>query len=97
MGMDHGFQIGPHGIDGAVERQFGGRSVLSQHRAIRFYTDNVALLQRAFVNGRRCDPDISLFIHDGEIAAGGGRKSFVIDPLHEHNQLFRRMNCLDIH
>ena len=95
--MQHSFQIRAHFVHRCVERQLRGRPVHTGHSAVRLHTDDIVAVQCAFVHTGGGNPNIALLVHNGEVAAGGGGHSFVVDPLHKHNQLIRRMDVIDIH
>ena len=65
--------------------------------SVRTDTDNIFSAECAFVNAGGSDPDVPLCITDRQIPAGHGRKPFVVDPLHKHDDLICRMDILNIH
>ena len=65
--------------------------------AVGLYADNIVAGQGALVHTGRGDPDISLVVHNGQVAAGGGGHALVVDTLHKHNQLVSRMNIINVH
>ena len=59
--------------------------------SVRTDTDNIFSAECAFVNAGGSDPDVPFCITDRQIPAGHGRKPFVVDPLHKHDDLICRM------
>ena len=57
---------------------------------ILMYADDVFRRQAAFVIALRGDPNITFFVLDGDVSAGGGRQPAVINAAHDGCNLFRR-------
>ena len=95
--MKHRLQIWPHFVNSGVERQLRRGPVGTDAGAVRLDADDVSAVQSALIDTGRSDPDIAVVIHNGQVAAGSGGHTLVVNALHEHNQLIRRMNKVDIH
>ena len=96
MGVKHGLQIGPHAINGLMEGQFGRGPVRAFHRAVGMDADNVPAGQGALVHAGGGNPKVAVVVHDGEVSAGHGGHSLVVNSLHEHDQLICRMDIFDV-
>ena len=95
--MQHRLQIRAHMVHRSMERQLRRWLVLAYDRAIRLDADNVRTGKRTLVNTGRGDPDIPLFILNGQVTARCGGQALVINALHKHDQLVSRVNVLNIH
>jgi hypothetical protein len=60
-------------------------------------TDNILTGQSTLVYTGGSDPNVAVRVHNGQIAAGGGGQTLVVDTLHEHDQLIRGVNVINIH
>lgn len=90
-------QIRAQMINRSMERQFRRWLMLSFADSVRTDTDDVFSAECTFVNAGRSDLNVPLRIADRQIFAGHGRKSFVIYPLHKHDDLVCWMDILNIH
>ena len=92
MGVKDRSQIRTHLIDSRMERQLRGRSVRSDHSTVSLDAHNIVAVQGALVHACRSDPNTAVFIHDGQITAGGGGHALIINTLHKHNKLICGVN-----
>ena len=97
MGVEHSLQVGAHLIDRCVEGILRGRTVRTDTGAIGLHTNDVLTGQSALINAGGSDPDIAVVIQNGEVTAGSGGQTLVIDSLHKHDKLVSGMNVIDIH
>ena len=91
-----------HSDPGADDKPTDGTAIRTMAYAVladsvRTDTDDVFSAECTFVNAGRSDPNVPLRIADRQISAGHGRKSFVIYPLHKHDDLVCWMDILNIH
>jgi len=68
--------------------------MLSFADSVRTDTDDVFSAECTLVNAGRSNPNVPFRIADRQISAGHGRKSFVIYPLHKHDDLVCWMDML---
>ena len=97
MGMKHCSQIGTHFIDRRMEGQLRRRSMGADAGAVGLDADNVTTVQGALIHTGGGDPDIAVAVLDGQVAAGGGGHTLVVNTLHKHDQLVSRMDIINIH
>ena len=97
MGMQNCLQVRTHLVDGCVEGQLGGGTMRTFGSAVGMDTDDILTGQSTLVHAGRGDPDVAVAVHDGEVAAGGGGQTLVINTLHEHDQLVCGVHVLNIH
>ena len=82
-------KIRPCAVSCPVEKDFAGRLVPAAECAVLVDADDVLRSQAAFVVAFWRDPDIAVFIHDGDIAAGCGRQPAIINTAHDKCDLLR--------
>jgi hypothetical protein len=80
-----------------VEGIFRGRTVRTDTSAIRLDANDVLAGQCALIDTGGGNPNVTVVVHNGEVTAGCGGQTFVVNALHKHNKLVCGMNVIDIH
>jgi hypothetical protein len=97
MGVEHGLQVGTHLINRCVEGIFRGRTVGTDTSAIRLNANDVLAGQGTLIDTCGGNPNVTVVVHNGEVTAGCGGQTLVVNALHKHNKLVCGMNVIDIH
>ncbi|OQC04039.1 MAG: hypothetical protein BWX77_00355 [Bacteroidetes bacterium ADurb.Bin090] len=92
MSVDHRGNFGTGIVDGLVKRIFRRGFVFADDFAVRFNADYIPESQSTFIYTRGGDPNIAVFVLDGNIASGGGGHATAINAANDHIDLFGRMH-----
>ena len=92
MGVDDGMEPGAHLVEGPVERIFGRGAVGSDDGAVGLDAHDVGGGQRTLVDTRRRNPHVSVIVHDGQVATGGGRHAAAVDAADDQGDLLGGMH-----
>src|ERR1041384_7234021 len=95
MGVHDAAEIGPCAVNLLVERQLRRRPMRTIERAIRMHAHDVFAAQGSLINARGGNPEIAVFLEDGEVAAAGGGHAVAVDPLNGGEDLIARMDVGD--
>lgn len=81
MRMHNRLEVGPLGIDRLVKRKLRRGFMRPRGAPIRPHAHNILPPQSAFVEPCRRDPDVTVGLANGQIAARGGRHAVAVNPL----------------
>ena len=85
-----------HLVDCLVERVLGRRPVRAYDGSVGLHAHDVSRCEGTLVDRRRGDPHVSVFVHDGQIATGGGGHLAAIDPADDDSDLLGGMHEINV-
>ena len=89
--------IGTLLVDSKMQGIFHGRTVNTHNGAIRTDLHDVFSAEISLVHTAGGEPDRTAFVADGKIAARSHRHIVIIDTIHQHHDLIRRMKHFEVH
>ena len=92
VGVDDRAEVGPGGVNRAVEGELRRGAVRAVDRAVGADANDVVAAEAPLVDPGRGDPDRAVVVADREVAARRGRHPVAVDPLHRPHELVARVD-----
>ena len=97
MSMKNSLDIRTFLIDRQMKGIFHRRSVDTDDGTVGFDLHDIFAAKIAFINATGTDPNGTLGVPNGKVSARCRRHIMVIDTIHQHHDLIRRMKHFEIH
>ena len=95
--MEHALGVRTEGVNGLVEGKFDAGAVFADDGSVGFDHHDIVGTEGSFVDPAGGDPDISFIVFDGDVSAGGGGHSIIIESLEVCDEQVSRMNIVAGH